>query len=149
MLAIFRQTQPSVVKPEIVNRVMLPTWDALCQWQAKALNYLIDENGYQVVFSHIHNVDAMGHMFWYYGKNRPVMDKWKKKAIRLQLKMYICKLTVIWANLYIIWTKVDHYDLLRPWLADTEEEEKPLIGDAFRLQRKSNAGTGLHHSEKR
>ena len=52
---------------EIVNRVMLPTWEALCQWQARALNYLIAENGYQLVFSHIHNVDAMGHMFWYYG----------------------------------------------------------------------------------
>ncbi len=43
------------------------------QWQADALNYLIDENKYQVVFSHIHNVDAMGHMFWYLGKDRPVM----------------------------------------------------------------------------
>lgn len=44
---------------EIVNRIVIPTWEEVCKWQAKALNYLIDENGYQVVFSHIHNVDAM------------------------------------------------------------------------------------------
>lgn len=49
---------------------MIPTWDEVCKWQSKAMQYLIDENGYQVVFSHIHNVDAQGHFFWYYGKNR-------------------------------------------------------------------------------
>ena len=71
---------------EIVNRIMMPTCNALCQWQAKALNYLIDENGYGVVFSHIHNVDAQGHMFWYYGKNRPVMNKLEEEGYQAAIE---------------------------------------------------------------
>lgn len=50
--------------------------------QASALNYLIDENEYHVVFSHIHNVDAMGHMFWFLGKDRPGMDQMNGRALQ-------------------------------------------------------------------
>ena len=117
---------------EIVNRIMLPTWEVLCQWQAKALNFLIDENGYQVVFSHIHNVDAMGHMFWYYGKNRPKMNKMEEegyqKAIEeayLQTDRYLGQFLHYLDEGWTIMIFSDH-GLLTP-----EEEEKPLIGDAF------------------
>lgn len=117
---------------EIVNRVVIPTWDVLCQWQAKALNFLIDENGYQVVFSHIHNVDAMGHMFWYYGKNRPVMDKMEEEAYQqameeayLQTDRYLGEFLHYLDEGWTIMIFSDH-GLLTP-----EEEEKPLIGDAF------------------
>ena len=117
---------------EIVNRIMIPTWEVLCQWQAKALNFLIDENGYQMVFSHIHNVDAMGHMFWYYGKNRPIMDKMEEegyqKAIEeayLQTDRYLGQFLHYLDEGWTIMIFSDH-GLLTP-----EEEEKPLIGDAF------------------
>ncbi len=117
---------------EIVNRIMMPTWDALCQWQAKALNYLIDENGYDVVFSHIHNVDAQGHMFWYYGKNRPVMNKLEEEGyqaaieeVYLQTDRYLGEFVHYLDEGWTIMIFSDH-GLLTP-----EEEEKPLIGDAF------------------
>ena len=117
---------------EIVNRIMMPTWDHYCQWQADTLNYLIDENKYDVVFSHIHNVDAQGHMFWYYGKNRPVMNKLEEEEyqaameeVYLQTDRYLGRFTHYLDEGCTIMIFSDH-GLLTP-----EEEEKPLIGDAF------------------
>lgn len=117
---------------DVINKIMLPTWEVLCQWQADALNYLIDTNGYQVVFSHIHNVDACGHMFWYYGKNRPVMNKMEEegyqKAIEevyLQTDRYLGRFLHYLDEGWTVTIFSDH-GLLTP-----EEEEKPLIGDAF------------------
>lgn len=117
---------------DVINQIMLPTWDVLCQWKADALNYLIDTNGYQVVFSHIHNVDGMGHMFWYYGKNRPIMNKMEEegyqKAIEevyLQTDRYLGRFLHYLDEGWTITIFSDH-GLLTP-----EEEEKPLIGDAF------------------
>ena len=116
----------------MVNRIMLPTWDVLTQWQAKALNYLIDENKYQVVFSHIHSVDAMGHMFWYYGKNRPIMGKEEEEGYQAAIEE-VYKQTDRYLGEFLHyldedWTVMIFSDhgLLIP-----EEEEKPLIGDAF------------------
>ena len=51
---------------DLVEQIMLPVWDNYCQWQADALNYLIDTNGYEVVFSHIHNIDTMGHGYFHF-----------------------------------------------------------------------------------
>ncbi len=117
---------------EIVNRIMMPTWDHYCQWQADTLNYLIDENKYDVIFSHIHNVDAQGHMFWYYGKNRPVMDKMEEEGyqaameeVYLQTDRYLGRFTHYLDEGWTIMIFSDH-GLLTP-----EQEEKPLIGDAF------------------
>lgn len=117
---------------DVINKIMIPTWEVLCQWQADALNYLIDTNGYQVVFSHIHNVDACGHMFWYYGKNRPIMNKMEEegyqKAIEevyLQTDRYLGRFLHYLDKGWTITIFSDH-GLLTP-----EEEEKPLIGDAF------------------
>ena len=117
---------------EIVNRIVIPTWDKVCQWQAKAINHLIDENDYQVVFSHIHNVDGMGHFFWYYGKDRPVMNKMEEDGYQdaiyqvyeqtdRYLGQFLHRLDEGWTVMIFS----DH-GLLTP-----EEEEKPLIGDAF------------------
>ena len=53
-----------------VSELLIPTWDVYTQWQADCLNYLMDKNEYDYVFSHVHNVDAMGHKFWHYAKER-------------------------------------------------------------------------------
>ena len=54
---------------DLVDKVFLPSWDAYNQWQARALHRLISENNYEVVFSHLHNVDCAGHQFWHLAKN--------------------------------------------------------------------------------
>lgn len=117
---------------ELVNRVILPTWEVAAQWQADALNYLIDTNEYQVVFSHIHNVDAMGHMFWFLGKDRPMMGSMHGKEyqeaiekVYEQTDRYLARFLHYLDEGWTIMIFSDH-GLLTP-----EEEEKPLIGDAF------------------
>jgi Uncharacterized conserved protein len=45
-------------------------WDYVCQWQSKAMHALIEQNRYDVVFSHCHNVDAQAHMVIRHMKTR-------------------------------------------------------------------------------
>ena len=56
--------------PENVEKILLPSWDVYCQWQADALTYLMDSGKYDAIFSHLHNVDATGHKIWHYAKYR-------------------------------------------------------------------------------
>lgn len=59
---------------ELVREVFTPSWDIYSQWQADAMNYLIDNNEYDVVFSHLHNIDCAGHQLWHLGKT---LEPWK------------------------------------------------------------------------
>lgn len=59
----------------MVTDCMLAQWDAICDWQADALNYLIAEENYEVIFSHCHNVDAQLHTFVRFLKRREGFDK--------------------------------------------------------------------------
>lgn len=56
--------------PEIVRCFHLPGWANYRKWQGDALNYLIKANGYEVVFSHLHNLDCLAHNFWMHAKKR-------------------------------------------------------------------------------
>ena len=60
-------------KPENVQEIILPALDYYCEWQARCLCYLMDEGKYDVIFSHLHNVDNVGHMFWHFAKH---FDDW-------------------------------------------------------------------------
>lgn len=53
---------------DLVRDVFIPSWDLYCQWQADCLNYLADKGDYDVIFSHLHNVDCAGHQLWHMGK---------------------------------------------------------------------------------
>ncbi len=45
-------------------------WDAALQWTADVLNYCIANEGFEVIFSHVHNVDMQGHMIVKYLKDK-------------------------------------------------------------------------------
>ena len=49
---------------------MLPTWDYYSQWQADCLTYFMQNNKYDVIFSHLHNVDLIGHQIWHFAQHR-------------------------------------------------------------------------------
>ena len=49
---------------------MIETWNVSGKWQADVVNNLIEEEDYDVVFSHFHNVDALDHMLSKFMKNR-------------------------------------------------------------------------------
>ena len=53
--------------PRYVSELIIPTWQVYNTWQAKAMNYVIDNYGVEVVFSHLHNLDTFGHRFMAYG----------------------------------------------------------------------------------
>jgi predicted AlkP superfamily pyrophosphatase or phosphodiesterase len=57
----------------LVENVYEPAWNLYNQWQAKCLNYLIKNRDFQVVFSHVHNIDCAGHMVWHLAKTQ---DRW-------------------------------------------------------------------------
>lgn len=59
---------------ELVDKIFEPSWDIYSQWQADCLNYLLDQEGYDVIFSHLHNVDCAGHQIWHLGKT---LEPWK------------------------------------------------------------------------
>ncbi len=52
------------VMPEEWFMVTGKGWDYYAKWQADCINHLIKKEGYEVVFSHLHNVDCIGHTMW-------------------------------------------------------------------------------------
>ena len=54
----------------VVREIMQPGWEVYTQWQADCLKYAIEEKGMEVIFSHIHNVDNMAHVFWNWAEER-------------------------------------------------------------------------------
>jgi Uncharacterized conserved protein len=55
---------------QLMTDCMIPQWGAMGEWQAKSLNYLIKNEGYEIIFSHYHNVDLQGHMIVKYMKDK-------------------------------------------------------------------------------
>lgn len=53
---------------ELVDQIFEPSWELYSQWQADCLNYLFDQEGYDTIFSHLHNIDCAGHQIWHLGK---------------------------------------------------------------------------------
>ncbi|MFZ5945644.1 MAG: alkaline phosphatase family protein [Bacillota bacterium] len=60
--------------PTLVEKALLPAWDVYCKWQADSLIHLMDNKGYDVIFSHLHNVDNIGHQIWHYAKGQKYWD---------------------------------------------------------------------------
>ena len=50
--------------PHLLKELMNRTWLEYGDWQARAISHLIQQEGYEVVFSHFHNVDNFAHIFW-------------------------------------------------------------------------------------
>ena len=74
--------------PNAANKVYAPLWEAYTEWQAGAMNTLIEENNYDVVFSHLHNVDAAGHIFWELAKYRPHVKEYDENDIQAVLERF-------------------------------------------------------------
>ena len=76
--------------PEYAEKLLIASWDHYSEWQAKALTYLMDED-YEVIFSHLHNVDLIGHQIWHFAKHR---EDWGNDEVFYQgLLEYVYKQT--------------------------------------------------------
>lgn len=51
---------------EWVEKDVFPTWKIHAKWQSDCINYMIEERGIEVVFTHMHFVDCMGHQLLQY-----------------------------------------------------------------------------------
>lgn len=115
----------------LVKTCLLPCWDVYSKWQADAMNYLIDHENYDVVFSHLHNVDACGHLFWYLSKDRAAIGnngalyqeamEWVYRQTDRYIGSFLHYLDEGWTILVIS----DHGLLVPP------EDDIPLLGDGF------------------
>lgn len=117
--------------PELVENVMLPCWENYTAWQARALNYMIHQQHYEIIFSHLHNVDCMGHAFWEWAKDRQKNNLDERQYQEFIARIYEDTDRYIGAFLPLLdqgWTIVvtsDHGLLVN------EEEEFALMGDPF------------------
>jgi predicted AlkP superfamily phosphohydrolase/phosphomutase len=51
---------------EFAQKILTPLWRINALWQARAINYCIENKGVEVVFSHHHFIDHSAHQFWNY-----------------------------------------------------------------------------------
>ncbi|MVX66451.1 nucleotide pyrophosphatase [Clostridium chromiireducens] len=65
---------------ELVREIFEPSWAIYNKWQADSLNYCINEKKYDVIFSHLHNVDCAGHQLWHLAKTLEPWDYTDEKA---------------------------------------------------------------------
>ena len=119
--------------PDIVKKVVIPSWKNYMDWQAEVLNYLMEENDYRLVFSHLHNCDAMGHQFWHWSKDA------KRNADYIHPEEYVGFIEKVYVDtddyvgrfLHFLdegWTIVLFSD--HGFMAN-KEEEPPVLGDPF------------------
>ena len=124
--------------PYFSELLMLPTWEIYNNWQAACLKYFIDNDKYDVIFSHLHNVDGIGHNIWPHGHanhhtdsehlemNHELMIETYRQTDRY-LAQFLQYLDEGWT---IILTS-DH-----GLICDTNEEGPALMGDAFGVNAK-------------
>lgn len=70
--------------PKLAKMLQVAAYEDYCAWQSRALNYLANTGRYDVIYSHIHNVDALGHKFWHHAKQGALCRKMlpEQKLIR-------------------------------------------------------------------
>lgn len=113
---------------ELINGCMLENWYSTADWQADALNYLIDNEGVEVVFSHFHNIDLQMHQIVRYmsdtGHNLLPPEKYQKFAedIYIQADYYIGKFIHLLDDDWTIVLMSDHGQVC-------SANDAPLIGD--------------------
>ena len=115
----------------LVHPALLPCWEVYVKWQAEAMLELIKQENYQVVFSHIHEIDTCGHLFWYLSKHRSKRNNTEKIYQDAIVAAYDYADSYIGHFLPLLdegWTILivsDHGLLVPP------EEDIPLLGDGF------------------
>lgn len=117
--------------PKMVEKFMLPCWDKYTEWQSNALHYLMNNNRYDVIFSHVHNVDCCGHFFWHLGKARANRDNDENqyqefmRDVYKQTDAYLGSFLEYLDQGWSIFIVSDH------GLITVLPEKFPLIGDAY------------------
>ena len=120
--------------PYLMERRLLPVWNNYQKWQGKAMRHLIETEGYEMVFSHLHNVDLIGHICWRWAKHRDEYQNDEKLYQGYLEEIYRQTDDYLGGFLPLLekegWTVIitsDH------GLLCAEEDEIPLLGEGFGL----------------
>lgn len=119
------------------------TWDFYAKWQADCINYLIKKEGYEMVFSHLHNVDCVGHVMWERAIKRaefPSCIPEDFKAIMeyayVQTDNYLGEFMPLLDEGWTIILTSDH------GLVSAREDMPPALGDPFGVNAKAMVEMG-------
>lgn len=114
---------------ELVGEIFIPSWDIYCQWQADCIEYLLQAENYDVVFSHLHNVDCAGHQLWHLAKT---LEPWKHtnekvyqqmiERVYVQTDEYLGRFLHFLKEGYTVFIVSDHGLLVG-------EEVPPILGE--------------------
>ena len=118
--------------PDIWFPVNAKTWDFYAKWQADCINHLIKKEGYEVVFSHLHNVDCVGHVMWERATQREEFPKSIPEEFQavmeytyIQTDNYLGEFMPLLDEGWTIILTSDH------GLVSAREDMPPALGDPF------------------
>ncbi|MFR6291222.1 MAG: alkaline phosphatase family protein [Peptococcaceae bacterium] len=120
--------------PRLAKEYMVGSWEGMCQYQSNVLNYCATEGGFDVIYSHLHNIDHMGHKFWHHAEVRENTPEGIARAeayqecikeVYRQTDRYIGSFLHLLDEDWSILVMSDH------GLMVMDEEHPPLLGDAF------------------
>lgn len=78
---------------KLIAKCMRASWDHSAKWNADGIKYMARHEGYDVIFSHFHNVDMQGHMLVQYlkkgSKLAPEVCQELFKEVYIQTDNYI------------------------------------------------------------
>lgn len=78
----------------LISKCVNANWTAAANWNANSIKYLARTKGYEVIFSHFHNVDLQGHLlvkFLYEGSNKLAPEVYQRlfRDVYVQTDDYI------------------------------------------------------------
>lgn len=119
------------------QNLKLEAQEGYITWQAKALNWLIENKGYEAIFTHVHNVDGIGHIVWPKGyphqadqeENAAAFREMMRETYR-QTDRYLGKFLHLLDEGWTVIITSDH------GLITSTEEEPALMGDPFGVNAK-------------
>lgn len=112
---------------DLIRDCMFANWTAGGEWQADVLNYFIEHDRYDVIFSHFHNVDLEGHMivkFLRKGHNNLSPERYQQlfKEVYIQTDDYLGRFLHLLDKGWTILIVSDHGQVC-------PEHEVQLFGD--------------------
>lgn len=72
----------------LIRECAAANWDAALDWTARALNYCIAAQNFEVIFSHVHNIDMQGHMIVKFLKDKGNAKLSHEVYLKLLEEMY-------------------------------------------------------------
>jgi len=126
------------------KNMKLEAQEGYIMWQAKALNYLIETKNYDAIFTHVHNVDGIGHTVWPKGYAHNDSEETRAEIFRefmretyRQTDRYLGEFLHLLDKGWTIIITSDH------GLISATEEEPALLGDPFGVNAKIMSDLGF------